>query len=79
MPLVILLRAQGITVHESGEGRDLNAAEGANLASPGNAGRQVTSQEAGLVGGENLPQNVGNGRVVGVVDNRELLVRVAQE
>ena len=79
MALVILLRAQCETVHVPGDSRDLDAAEGAELAGLGDAGSQIASQECCLIGGEDLPQQVGNGRVVGVVDNRELLVRVAQE
>src|SRR5690606_11827635 len=40
----------------------------------GHAGGQVASQEGSLIGGEEDVPDVLNGRIVGVVDNRELLI-----
>ncbi len=73
---VVLGNALGETIHEDGNGGDGQTAEGSDLTGLGHASGEVASQEGGFVGVEDLANDVGDGGVVGVVDNGELDVRV---
>ena len=70
---IVVRNATGEAVHEDGHGRDREAAKGADLAGLGHASGQVTSQECGLVGREDLAGTLGMTRVIGIVNDGELL------
>ena len=74
--LVVVVHAGHVAVHEHGHGRDVDAAEGRDLAGLGHAGREVAGHEGRLVHVEHDAEHVGDGRVIRIVDDRELLVRV---
>ena len=87
--LVVVLHAVLEADAEDGHGRDLGAAEVAQLAGLGHTRGQVAGQEGGLVGLEDLPLDIGDAlgiphdtlghteRIrVGVVDDRELDIRI---
>ena len=63
-------------VHEDGDRRDVDAAESADRAGLGHARGEIAGKERRLVGREHLAEDVGDRRIVGEVDDRELLVGI---
>jgi len=90
--LVVVLDTRHVTIHEDGDGGELDAAEGTDGAGLGHACGQVPRQEGGLVGLEGQTANIGQvsgGTAVlafdstgpaiwvGVVNDGEFLSRVS--
>ncbi len=74
--LVVVLDAVVEAIHEDGDGRDLNAAEGANDTRLSDTSSNVAGQEGRLVGIEDLGLHVLDRRIIGEVNDGEQLVRV---
>ena len=75
--LVVMLHTSVEAIHEGSHCRELDAAVGGNDTSRGCRSRQVAIQEARLVHRVGAAAHVGDNRVIGLVDDGELLVRVS--
>ncbi|MPM87686.1 hypothetical protein SDC9_134786 [bioreactor metagenome] len=73
---VVICNAISETIHEDGDGGDLHTTEGTNSTGLGHTSGEVASQEGGFIGLEGLTNNVGDGRIVGVIDDGEFDIGV---
>ena len=74
--LVVVVDATNEAVHEDRHRRNVDAAESADDARLRHAGGEIAGEEGRFVGREDLAENVGDGRVIGEVDDREFGVGV---
>jgi len=74
--LIVIENAAGEAIHEDGHGGDGETTKGGNLAGLGHASGNVASQEGGAIGVKDLPQDIGDNRVVGHIHDGELHIGI---